>query len=192
MMNIRINKHRARPSFNTATLIGVVGLCLLLIHSSLYAAPENNQQAKAYGKLRIGDQAHDFTLKSFQGENIRLFEQRGNIVLILFWAPWSGSSIRLLDQFETLQNKYGEDGLKVISISIEPDKSINTLNKLEPQHYSLLDTDTLVSRQHAISTIPSLYLVNRSGEVTVALEGFDPRYIELVENKIIQLLDTEN
>src|SRR5690606_18107554 len=171
---------------------GVVGLCLLLIHSSLYAAPENNQQAKAYGKLRIGDQAHDFTLKSFQGENIRLFEQRGNIVLILFWAPWSGSSIRLLDQFETLQNKYGEDGLKVISISIEPEKSINTLNKLEPQHYSLLDTDTLVSRQYGISTIPSLYLVNRSGEVTVALEGFDPRYIELIENKVFQLLDSEN
>ena len=42
------------------------------------------------------------------------------------------------------------------------------------------------------STIPTLYLVNRSGEVVVALEGFDPRYIEVVENKIIQLLNLED
>lgn len=179
-------------SFSVKQLFCIASLCVLLFHSSLYAAAEENTQAARSGKLSIGSQAYDFTLKSYQGENIRLFEQRGNIVLLLFWAPWSGSSIRLLDQFEALQNKYGEDGFKVISISIEPNKSMNLLRKLEPQHFSLLDTDTLVSRQYNISAIPSLYLVNRSGDVVVALEGFDPRYIEVVESKIIKLLDLEN
>ncbi len=35
-----------------------------------------------------GENAPDFTLKSNTGENIRLSEYRGNVILINFWASW--------------------------------------------------------------------------------------------------------
>ena len=40
--------------------------------------------------LTIGQQAPDFTLKSIQGHNLNLAEQRGQIIVMNFWASWCG------------------------------------------------------------------------------------------------------
>jgi thiol-disulfide isomerase/thioredoxin len=37
-----------------------------------------------------GQQAPDFALKSSTGENMRLSEYRGDVVMINFWATWCG------------------------------------------------------------------------------------------------------
>jgi len=37
-----------------------------------------------------GEQAPDFALKSSSGENLRLSEYRGDVVMINFWATWCG------------------------------------------------------------------------------------------------------
>ncbi|MCZ6856272.1 MAG: TlpA disulfide reductase family protein, partial [Gammaproteobacteria bacterium] len=38
----------------------------------------------------IRDEAPDFTLRSLDGDNLRLEEFRGQVVLINFWASWCG------------------------------------------------------------------------------------------------------
>ena len=37
-----------------------------------------------------GQSAPDFVLKSSGGENLRLSEYRGDVVMINFWATWCG------------------------------------------------------------------------------------------------------
>lgn len=164
--------------------------CLLTPYSLANTNNDKDEQQKAQ-PLAIGQTAHDFTLKSYSGENIRLNELRGNIILINFWASWSGSSIKLLQQSERLQLKYADDGFSVMSISIDPDKAANTLEKLNDSQLHLLDTLSFVSRQYVINTIPSMFLIGRDGKVLMILEGFEPRYLALIENKLQSILTQE-
>ncbi len=48
-----------------------------------------------------GQTAPDFALKSSTGENMRLSEYRGDVVMINFWATWCGpcrQEMPLLDE----------------------------------------------------------------------------------------------
>ena len=48
-----------------------------------------------------GQPAPDFALKSSTGENLRLSEYRGDVVMINFWATWCGpcrQEMPLLDE----------------------------------------------------------------------------------------------
>lgn len=143
---------------------------------------------KTEPKLTIGASAFDFTLKSSKDLNIRLNELRGNLVLINFWAAWSGTSTRLLPQFETLYQKYKDQNLVVLSINIDPDTANNVIQKINPEHHILLDWDKEVSTLYGVKTVPSIFLLDQSGKVVMALEGFDPRYHDIIENKIESLL----
>src|SRR3972149_7799108 len=40
------------------------------------------------GPVGVGMQAPDFTLTTFSGEQIRLSDQSGKVVLVNFWASW--------------------------------------------------------------------------------------------------------
>ncbi len=55
-----------------------------------------------------GDESPDFTLNSRVGGNIKLSEQRGNIVLVNFWASWCGPCREELPAFEELYKGYQE------------------------------------------------------------------------------------
>jgi len=141
--------------------------------------------------VTIGSSAIDFTLKSNKNDNIRLNELRGNLVLINFWGSFSGTSTRLLDQFEDLYQKHKQDNLIVLSINIDPAASQNIIKKLDPEHRILFDEERQLALQYGVKTVPSTFLVDQNGKIVLALEGFDPRYHDIIENKIETLLKSE-
>ena len=59
-----------------------------------------------------GQPAPDFALKNAAGENLRLSEWRGEVVLLSFWAGWCGRCSDQLQQLEQIQKEYAGRGLK--------------------------------------------------------------------------------
>jgi len=143
-------------------------------------------------KPRLDDYAADFILKSHHKDNIRLNELRGNIVLIEFWASWSGPSIHNVKQFEQLYQDHKDKDFKVLSITIDPEKSQRISEKLNPEHSILFDFNRSVSRLYRVDTIPSFYLLDKSGKIALILEGIDQRYYDIIEHKLKRMLDEEN
>jgi len=178
------------------SVVGTSSLCFVFL-LSLFATNACSLQNQSIpveeerSEISIGSTAFDFTLKSSKKDNIRFNEQRGKIVLLNFWAAWSGSSTRLLSQFETLYQKRKDDDLVVISINIDPATAKSVLNKQNPEHFILFDDDRRVSKMYQIETVPSIFLIDQSGKLVLHLEGFDPRYHDIIQNKIEKLLVTE-
>ena len=64
------------------------------------------------------NKAPDFTGKTLDGKNIRLEEQRGNVVMMNFWASWCAPCKREMPSLEKLSENYPQ--IKVYPINMEP------------------------------------------------------------------------
>ena len=65
--------------------------------------------------------APDFTLKSAEGRNLRLQEQRGQVVLVNFWASWCGPCKQEMPHLNRIYDKYRSSGFTLLAVNIDDD-----------------------------------------------------------------------
>ncbi len=134
--------------------------------------------------------APDFTLKSNSGENIRLSELRGEVVLINFWASWCGPCRQEMPILSELHDKYKTMGFTVLGVNVEENSSAaRKLLKDMPVSFPVLfDNDSSVSKQYDVAAMPSTVLVDRNGNMRYLHRGYKPgledTYVEQVRNLI--------
>ena len=155
-----------------------IALLLLLSTNTLFASAE-----------LVGDTAPDFTLRSNQGENKKLSELRGRVVLINFWASWCGPCTQELPKLSELKVLHGDDGFELLAINIdeEPEKAMKLMKKLGVDLTVLFDADKQVSKQYQIDAMPMTIILDRSGEVRYIHRGYKESYLGLYEQQIKQL-----
>ena len=67
--------------------------------------------------------APDFALPARDGEEVRLSELRGQVVMINFWATWCGPCRQEMPLLEQLQVKYEPLGFTLLGVNVEPDSA---------------------------------------------------------------------
>jgi thiol-disulfide isomerase/thioredoxin len=70
----------------------------------------------------VGREAPDFILKGTDGQNLRLSEFRGQVVLVNFWARWAGDSRQEMPALERINTTYRRAGLVVLGVSLDEDR----------------------------------------------------------------------
>jgi peroxiredoxin len=114
-----------------------------------------------------GQAAPDFVLKSLSGENIRLSEFRGQVVLINFWASWAGPSRMEMPRLEKISATYRGNGFVLLGVNMDDTKSSasNFAAAYGITYPLLLDLRKAVVRQYAVETVPVTVLIDRGGTV---------------------------
>ena len=134
--------------------------------------------------------APDFTLKSNSGENIRLREFRGEVVLINFWASWCGPCRQEMPILSELHDKYQAMGFTVLGVNVEEnsDAARKLLQDMPVNFPVLFDNDSSVSRQYDVAAMPSTVLVDRNGNMRFLHKGYksglEDIYMEQVRSLI--------
>lgn len=132
--------------------------------------------------------APDFTLKSHSGQNLKLSEHRGEVVLINFWASWCGPCRQEMPLLSELHDKYKALGFTVLGVNVEQDSSeAKKLLKESPVSFPVLfDNDSVVSKQYDVVAMPSTVLVDRNGKMRFLHKGYKPGeeeiYLEMVRS----------
>ena len=123
----------------------------------------------------VGREAPDFTLKSTAGQNLRLSEYRGQVVLLNFWARWEGDSRRELPALDRINQTYARAGLIVLGVSIEPDRrrAGEYAASLHVSYPVLIAGNGTLGRDYAIEKMPMTILIDRAGIVRYVHVGFD-------------------
>lgn len=137
-----------------------------------------------------GRPAPDFALKSSTGENLRLSEYRGDVVMINFWATWCGPCRQEMPLLDDLYNRYERVGFNLLGVNIDDDSSraMDMIRELGVNFPVLFDARKEVSRMYEVDAMPVTVIVDREGTVRYVHQGYKPGYEEKYLDQVRALL----
>ncbi len=140
--------------------------------------------------MQLSATAPDFTLRSVGGPNLRLAEQRGQVVLVNFWATWCGPCRQEMPHLNRLYDRYRSAGFVLLGVNIDDDPraAADLAAKLGVQFPVLLDTDKRVSRAYDMSAMPATLLIDRDGRVRHIHRGYRDGVERTYEEQVRSLL----
>ena len=137
-----------------------------------------------------GQPAPDFALKSSTGENLRLSEYRGDVVMINFWATWCGPCRQEMPLLDDLYARYERVGFTLLGVNIDDDsrRAMQMIDELGVNFPVLFDSSKNVSKLYDVEAMPVTVLVDREGTVRHIHHGYKPGYEDKYLTEIRSLL----
>lgn len=137
-------------------------------------------------ELSLGAEASNFTLKSNSGENLKLSEQRGQPVVLAFWASWCGGCRQQLLNLNTARQQPAFANAVVWGINLDENrvKAEAVGRELNLGYPILFDASKRISEQYHVDNVPTLVLVDENGKVRFIGAGGDSRQEELLQQAL--------
>jgi peroxiredoxin len=137
-----------------------------------------------------GQAAPDFALKSSTGENLRLSEYRGDVVMINFWATWCGPCRQEMPLLDELYTRYQRVGFNLLGVNIDDDsgKALAMIQELGVNFPVLFDSRKEVSKMYEVGAMPVTVIVDRAGKVRYVHQGYKPGYENMYLDQVRTLL----
>jgi len=129
------------------------------------------------------DAASDFNLPEF----------RGKVVVLDFWASWCVPCRRSFPWMNSMQEKYGSDGLVIIGVNLDADSTDAQAFLAEiPADFKIIsDPDGTLAREHDVIAMPTSYVFDRSGNLVTRHLGFKVKRQEEYEALLVDTLNKE-
>ncbi len=144
---------------------------------------------KKQALLRVGDAAPDWELKTEDGKTVRLRDLHGNVVVLGFWATYSGPSKLAMPGLQKLHEKFKGRAVRVYAVSCwerggDPAKYLREKNLTLP----LLVQADRTADAYQLENIPTLFVINTDGTIGYASLGWVPGKEQDIANLIEKLL----
>ncbi len=137
-----------------------------------------------------GQTAPDFALKSSTGENMRLSEYRGDVVMVNFWATWCGPCRQEMPLLDELYQRYSRVGFNLLGVNIDDDsrRAMQMIEELGVNFPVLFDASKKVSELYDVDAMPVTVIIDREGTVRYVHQGYKPGYEDKYLTEIRTLL----
>ena len=136
--------------------------------------------------LDKGEQAPGFSLETFDGKKASLAQFKGKVVYLDFWASWCAPCRFSLPFMKTLQEQYGQDGLVVIAVNLDTDRTKveKALADVKPNYTVVLDPKSTLPALYNPQKMPSSFIIGKDGKVVGLHEGFIPEDAEEINHAV--------
>lgn len=183
-----MNSHIQRITRGSVLAMGIATALALTIGPSPVPLAE----------ARVGGQIPPFELPAAVGgpssEPFKATEHLGeDPIVILFWATWCGPCRLELPFYESLYQKYKDQGLQVVAISMDSQDTVMQVGpaarRLGISYDVVTDVDTRVTSQiNPRRAAPFSIWVNRDGRIVWEQEGFSPAEQNVIAKGIKELV----
>lgn len=145
--------------------------------------------------LAIGKKAPNFTAPDMNGNPLTLYDIKGKVTIIDFWAAWCGPCRRENPNVVKVYNQFHDKGLEIIGVSLDGtprqgDAKAAWLKAVEDDKLTWHQVSNLqyfndpVAKLYDINAIPATYIIDKEGTIIAKnLRGI------ALEQKIAELLN---
>jgi peroxiredoxin len=126
------------------------------------------------GTETVNVKAEDFTLKSRSGKNLKLSEQRGNVIMLNFWASWCPPCREEMPLINDLHKKYSKYGFSVWGVNVDDDVSLadKVLKDIPVQFPILLNPQNSIAELYGVEAMPTTVFIDRNGNKRFIHKGY--------------------
>ncbi len=141
--------------------------------------------------LPAGDPAPLWSLPSLAGDTVSLADLKGKVVLVDFFYKSCAPCCAALPCLQSLHEKYKDKGFVMIGIDPIDDpvkaKMADFLAKRDVT-YTVLFSDRKLPKEYHVSGYPTLYFIDRNGNIVYTQIGFSTTLEEELEKKLVEML----
>lgn len=133
--------------------------------------------------------APDFVLEDLNGQQIRLSDYKGKVVVLNFWATWCPPCRKEIPDFNELQAQYGDKGVQFIGVALDEEglPKVKKWTSTNPVNYPVVIADAAIKKSYGeMNAIPVTLLIDRKGIIRTKYIGM--RQKAIVESMIAPLL----
>src|SRR5713101_2313545 len=122
---------------------------------------------------RVGGPAPEITLKDLQGQEVRLSDLRGKIVLLNFWATWCKPCKEEMPAMQASYDKLRGQGLVVLAVNEleDTEKVIEHIRTHGHTFPVVMDHNNHVANLYGVVGLPASFLIDRQGIVRERIFG---------------------
>ncbi|HET8800231.1 MAG TPA: TlpA disulfide reductase family protein [Marinobacter sp.] len=134
--------------------------------------------------------APDFTLESRSGENLRLEDHRGEVVMLNFWASWCGPCRQEMPLMDDLYAQYKDLGFTILAVNVDENReeAHRFLDSVPVDYPILYDPESTVSELYEVQAMPTTVMIDRDGNARYVHYGFQSGYEDDYEAQIRELV----
>ncbi len=124
-----------------------------------------------------GEQNRPLNLMSTTGQKVSLENYKGKVVLLNFWASWCPPCVHEMPSMARLKshyaNKNAQQDFEILAVNLGEDSTeVEAFLKAHPVNFPvLLDEAAIAVKDWKVFAYPSSYLIDKKGQVRLALFG---------------------
>ena len=110
------------------------------------------------------------------GQQLRLVDFKGKVVLLNLWATWCPPCVRELPALDRLQERLGGEDFQVVAVSLDQGGAAQAqpfFERLGVEHLTLyLDPRSRVGHYFPVDVLPANFIIDRQGRVSHYLRSY--------------------
>ena len=139
----------------------------------------------------VGQPAPDLVARSLTGENVRVSEHGGEVVVVSFWSGSCNTCRAQLEALDRIAKTYATAGLTVIGVNLDDNvaRAEKFARAQDVQFQLLVATAKSTGRDWRVDRLPMVVFVDRAGVLRGAHREFKKRDEDMYVRELRTLLN---
>jgi peroxiredoxin len=139
----------------------------------------------------IGKKAPGISTKNLKGEDFKLSDHKGKVIVLDFWATWCGPCVRALPELQKATSSFNKKEVALLAVNQGESKKVISkfLKKKQLKALSvIMDESRKIGGDYKVKGIPKTVIIDQNGVIRYVHVGFSPEIGNRLKGEIQNLL----